>query len=285
MDTLTSELPHLLKLLDDEQPDIREAVSAQLQLYGGDLSEYLTSTGIPLSDKELNLLSNLLQPSRRESLRETWFTPSKDLLEPDGDWALFEAFLRMISDFLHDGISLRPSLSDLLDDLAEDSRALNLDEPVALSQWLIEEEHFTGNKKNYYSPRNSDLAFVIENRTGIPLSLSLILILVAQRWNIPILGCNYPGHFLCWSDTPSGPIVIDPYNQSRVLPVQKIIHDNPGISPIAAHALNYPATQLNILHRLLANLAHAYTESKEKDNLLLINELSKSLDAVRSPTI
>ncbi len=278
MSDQTTTLPYLLRLLDDEQPDVRTVVSKHLANYGGDLSDQVAGLGIDLSTKDREVLSGLLQPARRESLRQAWFTPSQALLTPDGDWDLFEAFLRMISDFLHDGVSLRPSMSDLLDDLADESAELGLDDPIPLASWLFEGERLTANRTDYYNPRNSDLAYAIECGTGNPLSLSLILTLIAQRRKIPIYGCNYPGHFLCWTDTSSGPLVIDPYNKARTLAVKQIIANNPGISTTSREALSSPARQIDMLRRVLSNLAHAYTKSNSDEDLLLIKELSLSLD-------
>lgn len=271
-------LPFLLRLLDDEQPDVRRVVSAQLAGFGGDLSDQVAGLGIDLSAKDLEVLSGLLQPARRDALRESWFTPTRALLEPDGDWDLFEAFLRMISDFLHDGVSLRPSMTDLLDELADESAEMEIDDPIPLASWLFDGSRLTANKRDYYNPLNSDLASVLDNGTGTPLSLSLILILVAQRRKIPIYGCNYPGHFLCWTDTSSGPLVIDPYNKARTLAVKQIIANNPGISTTSRDALNSPARQVDMLRRVLSNLAHAYTKNESADDLILVKELSESLD-------
>lgn len=274
----TTTLPFLLRLLDDEQPDVRRVITAQLANFGGDLSDQVAGLGIDLSTKDREVLSTLLQPARRDSLRQAWFTPSRALLEPDGDWDLFESFLRMISDFLHDGVSLRPTMTDLLDELADESAELGLDDPIPLASWLFDGERLTANKRDYYNPRNSDLANVLESGIGNPLSLSLILTLVAQRRKMPIYGCNYPGHFLCWTDTSSGPLVIDPYNKARTLAVKQIIANNPGISTTSRDALTHPARQIDMLRRVLSNLAHAYTKSESTEDLMLVKELTESLD-------
>ncbi|MBK1834429.1 transglutaminase-like domain-containing protein [Roseibacillus ishigakijimensis] len=271
-------LPYLLRLLDDEQPDVRREVSAQLANFGGDLSDQIAGLGVDLSREDREILSTLLLPARRAALREAWFTPSRALLQPDGDWELFEAFLRMISDYLHDGVSLRPSLSDMLDELAEESTDLELNDPIPLASWLFESGKLKPNKEDYYNPRNSDLAAVLENGAGNPLSLSLILTLVAQRRKIPIYGCNYPGHFLCWTDTSSGPLVIDPYNKARTLAVKQIIANNPGISATSREALATPARQVDMLRRVLSNLAHAFTKNGSEEDLALVTELTDSLD-------
>lgn len=271
-------LPFLLKLLDDEQPEVRQIVSTHFSQFGGDLSDSVASSGILLSAESRTILSDLLLPARREALRRDWFTPSRELAEPDGDWELFEAFLRMISDYLHDGVSLRPSLSDLLDDLAEESADHELDCPVRLADWLFKGRLLGPNKRDYYNPKNSDLAHVLITGQGNPLSLSIILILVAQRRSFPVYGCNYPGHFLCWTDTFEGPLIIDPYNKGRTLTAKKILASNPGLPQLSRSALDSPASQIDMLRRLLSNLGHAFDKNDSTEDTALIKELSASLN-------
>jgi regulator of sirC expression with transglutaminase-like and TPR domain len=184
----------------------------------------------------------------------------------------------MISDYLHDGISLRASLSDSLDQLAEEAEQEGIDDPLVLASWLFDGERFLPNRDDYYDPANSDLANVLETGKGNPLSLCLVLILVAQRRKLPIFGCNYPGHFLCWLDTSSGPLVIDPYNKARTLAVKQIMTNNPGLSAASRDSLGAPARQADMLRRLLSNLAHSFTKMDRPDDLLLVQELADSLD-------
>ena len=54
----------------------------------------------------------------------------------------------------------------------------------------------SGNRDDYYDPRNSYINHVLERRMGIPITLSLICIEVGRRAGVPILGIGMPGHFL-----------------------------------------------------------------------------------------
>ncbi|MDP0489878.1 MAG: transglutaminase family protein [Verrucomicrobiota bacterium JB023] len=271
-------LPYLLRLLDDEEPTVRSEIKAQLSHFGGDLSDHIAGLGIDLSPQDREVLSQILLPARRKALREAWFAPGKALDHADGDWDLLESFLRLLSDYLHDGVSLRASLSDALDDWAEESASLSLNEPLLVANWLFDGKRLRANRKDYYNPRNSDLAEVLETGVGNPLSLSLILILIAQRREMPVFGCNYPGHFLCWLDTADGPQVIDPYNKARMLPVKQIVHNNPGLSNVSRETLAAPCSQLDILKRMLSNLSHSFTKINSPEDAELVRELLDSLD-------
>src|SRR4051794_12190459 len=57
-------------------------------------------------------------------------------------------------------------------------------------------EGFTGNHSEYYDPRNSYLHDVIERRTGIPITLSVVMIELGRRIGVPVAGVGLPGHFV-----------------------------------------------------------------------------------------
>lgn len=57
-------------------------------------------------------------------------------------------------------------------------------------------EGFAGNRHDYYDPRNSYLHDVIERRTGIPITLSVLTIELGRRVGVPVVGIGMPGHFL-----------------------------------------------------------------------------------------
>lgn len=65
-----------------------------------------------------------------------------------------------------------------------------------ISRWLADDLGFTGNHDDYYDARNSYLNDILDRRTGIPISLSLIYIEVGRRAGVPLVGIGLPGHFL-----------------------------------------------------------------------------------------
>ena len=68
--------------------------------------------------------------------------------------------------------------------------------PAAISAYLFDELGFAGNREAYYDWRNSCLDRVIATRTGIPISLSVLMIEVARRIGVPLVGVGMPAHFL-----------------------------------------------------------------------------------------
>jgi hypothetical protein len=70
-------------------------------------------------------------------------------------------------------------------------------DPVPLlTGYLHGELGFDGNRDDYYNHENSLLPMVMENRRGLPLTLSLLYLFVAARAGIEVHGVNLPGHFI-----------------------------------------------------------------------------------------
>ena len=128
-----------------------------------------------------------------------------------GDVPLDEASL-LISTELQPGLDLIEWLA-ALDMLAGDCPTPTA---VGVARYLFEHEHFTGNREAYYDWRNSCLDRVIATRTGIPISLSVLMIEVARRVGVKLVGVGMPTHFLVGvADDPE--VFFDPFTSGRAL--------------------------------------------------------------------
>src|ERR1041384_6799719 len=85
----------------------------------------------------------------------------------------------------------------------------------ALNRYLFDEQGFEGNASDYYDPRNSMLHRVLERRTGIPITLSVVYMEVGRHAGLRVEGVGLPGHFVVRayeSDDTEGTLV-DPFNR------------------------------------------------------------------------
>jgi regulator of sirC expression with transglutaminase-like and TPR domain len=64
-----------------------------------------------------------------------------------------------------------------------------------INRYLYDDLGFVGNTTDYYDPRNSFLNEVIDRRTGIPITLSLVYLAIARRIGLPMVGHQYAGAF------------------------------------------------------------------------------------------
>jgi hypothetical protein len=270
------ELSALIRLLDDETPEVRQRVSERLISNGGDISEFLSSSMITLSTQDKATLSHILHQARHITIERDWLVPSGGANALREDWEEFEALLRVLSDFLHDGISCRQPLSDALDLLAEEAESLEITDPRALAHFLFASGQLRGNQEHYDDPRNSDLAWCIAAGKSNPIGLCVIYTLVARRLDLNVEAINFPGHFLCRIHEDGYPMIVDCFHHGETHPQAQLMND-PGISRAARVALREVADPGSILVRMLNNLEAALQKADRIQDARLIRHLRESL--------
>src|SRR5205807_10541056 len=114
-----------------------------------------------------------------------------------------EAYLGELAAMAHD---VRPRLRGGLPDRVR-----------ALCRYLFHELGFRGNSQAYYDPRNSYFNEVLDRRTGIPLTLTLVAITVGGRAGLMVEGVGLPGHFVVKAVEGSREVLFDPFHEGRLL--------------------------------------------------------------------
>ena len=72
---------------------------------------------------------------------------------------------------------------------------------------------FKGNDKDYYNPDNSCINMVLQDRTGIPITLGVLYMAVAQRLGLQLHGLNLPGRFMLGNNTEGVTnLLVDPFD-------------------------------------------------------------------------
>lgn len=150
---------------------------------------------------------------------------------------------------------------------------------VALNQILFEEEGFYGNVDHYYDPKNSFLNDVLDRKTGIPITLSIIYLEVGQRLGLPLKGVSFPGHFLVKLEISTHSIlVLDPFLKGIPLSeitlnqrLEEVQGKGRSGKVFLRQALQTASTQ-DILVRMLRNLKDIYLRSEQWTKLLPIME-------------
>jgi regulator of sirC expression with transglutaminase-like and TPR domain len=132
---------------------------------------------------------------------------------------------------------------------------------MCLNNVFFEEDLFRGATKNYYSPEHSYLAHVLRTKRGIPLSLSLVYLLVADRVGIEVEGIGMPLHFLVYH--PVLNVFIDTFNQGSFLSredCEKFVRQS-GFS--FQESMLTRSSNMVIVQRLLRNLVYAHTKHRQ----------------------
>jgi len=146
---------------------------------------------------------------------------------------------------------------------------------AVLNRYLFDELGFMPNTQDYFDPRNSLLNDVMERRTGIPITLSLIYMAVGNRIGLALKGVCYPGHFLVKCELPDGMIVLDPFSRGQSLDItdlQRMLREAQGgeVSRAIVASLLVAASKREILIRMLRNLKAIYIRNRDLDNALAI---------------
>ena len=146
-----------------------------------------------------------------------------------------------------------------------------------LNQYFYRELGFGSNLNNYYDPDNSYLHRVLKTRRGIPISLAMLYVDMAQQIGLDVKGISFPGHFLMKLSIPSGDIILDPINgaslsreelEDRLEPYVEQIRRSG--KPLAQYLDAAPARE--ILVRMLRNLKSLYLDQTRWQQLLDVQQ-------------
>ncbi len=137
---------------------------------------------------------------------------------------------------------------------------------------------FVGNRDDYYDPLNSYLPSVLERKTGIPLTLALVMIECGRELGLPLVGVGFPGHYLLRHDGVEE-ILIDPFSGTLVDRGRLIKQLNePGIDDESIRPLLKSTGKRKSLLRLVSNLKHAYMLRNDFERALRTCEISLMLN-------
>ena len=249
-----NQLPHLIKLLDDESPTVRNTVLNELAAFGGALEHELLRLKIMLGPHQMRTLQSLLREHNSKWLKEAW--PMWFGMENDNE--KLEKALSLIAEY-QNGRLYHVELKDLLDDLAHEftssQRPTNARE---LSNFLFRTKPLQGAHSDYYNPCNSNLVYVIERKRGIPISLVCIYILVGYRLGLAIAGCNFPGHFLALISENKKQMIVDCFDGGRFLEDADLAHLNAPLPLTTRDLAQLRCGAVIIVARVLRNLINAY---------------------------
>lgn len=180
--------------------------------------------------------------------------------------------------------TLRPPVDNAAALAQLDELAASVADPSveALCAALFGEAGFHGNRDAYYDAENSYLDAVIARRTGIPITLSVLVIEVGRRVGLPLCGVGMPGHFLVGvGERPER--FLDAFDGGRLL-------DSEGCAALLATlgaapggfdpAWLEPVSGFEILARVLANLRAIHQQQGDRGALARVLRLRSRVPGV-----
>jgi len=150
----------------------------------------------------------------------------------------------------------------------------------SLNRYFFQELGFAGNVNDYYDPRNSHLQHVLATRRGIPITLALLFIEIAQQLGLDARPVSFPGHFLVKLKMPQGEVIIDPFTgqslsrealDERLAPYrhrQGLVGEFEAPLGLFLQA----ASARDVLARLLRNLKEIHRSAEDWPRLLAVQQ-------------
>lgn len=206
----------------------------------------------------------------------------RSLVQSDEQFPLLEAAACLAQDEYPE-LDVQRVLGDVDQLLARLKRRLPADAPALqrlrlLNQFFFRELSFGGNVNNYYDPDNSFLNAVLRTRRGIPITLAVIWLELAQGLGLHARGVAFPGHFMVKVTLPKGQVIIDPFTgqslsreelSERLEPYRQrsgLVDDFEVPMGLYLQA----ATPREIIARMLRNLKEIYKGQSDASRLIAV---------------
>lgn len=141
-----------------------------------------------------------------------------------------------------------------------------------LSRVLYQEEGYSGNKADYHNPENSYVAHVLITKLGIPISLSVVYLLVAHRLKLPVYGINLPLHFMLYYESSDFSTFIDPFHGGILVEKDTCIKFLEANGFTESPDYFSKTSTVTILKRILTNLLNIYKKNGMEDMEILLSK-------------
>lgn len=172
---------------------------------------------------------------------------------PDLDFTAVHGWIDQVSD----------ELSSRMNYSADEGEAVRL-----FRDGLTQSQGLNGSREMFETPEGSFLNKVIASKRGIPISLSVLFMAVAQKLGMNLQGVSAPGHFLTRYESVGGPIFIDPYTSGAILSLEEAVcrvRKMTLLSRDQAERTLEPVGPRSIILRMLTNLKALYAKQGNWD--------------------
>ncbi|NBC84614.1 MAG: hypothetical protein GVY25_00280 [Bacteroidetes bacterium] len=262
-ETIQREVNALVRLLDDPDEDVQEQVQNRLTDLGREAMPALRRAYDASQGEQRRQIDEVVRRLHWNDIQTAWHA----ILGADEPNLERGAFILALYRFPGLDVEAYQEILDEWADRVEERvmRSVGVDRARVLMEFLADEIGLTGNRDDYDDPNNSYLNRVIDRRLGIPISLAVIALSVADRLAIPLYGVGMPAHFLVKYSDARGEVYFDVFNDGQPVSREECVRFllRAGIQPKPAYFEAAPPTE--ILLRMVRNLRHtARTSGNEQ---------------------
>jgi regulator of sirC expression with transglutaminase-like and TPR domain len=251
----------LLKLLADEDSAVYRPVREKILSHGSEVINWLQphtlSNDPALRRRAQDIISHFGRQAADNQFLGFCLKHGEEFDLEEGVWFLAQTQYPEINVEAYQALldTFAAEIRERLDLTREPKEVLS-----RINTYLFEELGFSGNEENYYDPENSYLNRVIDRRTGNPINLSLLYMVLARRLRLPVTGIGLPGHFICRHQSSAAEIFIDAFNGGKFLSkadcVQYLAHANYSLRDDCLA----PVSARRMLLRICGNLHQTYLQ-------------------------
>jgi len=265
-------------LLDDTSPVVRAALVTEFGRHSAIVVPFLRETA--------------RGQDRALAWHAAWFLQQLNISDPVAE---FKGFIHSLNYELETGALLLSRIHSpqldvgaccaTFDEIAARCRELMVEPSTArdkcrvLNRVLFHEYGFHGNVEHYTDPLNSFIDEVLSRRKGLPITLSMVYMLVAQRTGLSLEPVGMPGHFVVGCFLEATPFFIDPFDQGALRTPAELFamlrehHPAPTLSDLA------PTPVREVLCRCCRNLSHHYAVADDEPRARLYAGLVEEFEA------
>lgn len=249
----SKQIPYLLALIDDDSPTTRRAVLKELSAYGKNLEQIYDTLNPPPTESVRRKVQELLSHYLYNENGNHWM----DWLNEEDDYNRLEKAVTFLSSYQSgflDPDGIKKEIEELATAFKSTGAEINIFE---LSNFLFVSLGYSGDKSSYYDPKNNDISYVLKHKKGLPISLTIIYMLMGKKLGLSIEGYNFPGHFMAKSEWNGVSYLIDCFNNGEIFKENDFLNANVS-GNIDTNKKIFKANSKIIVGRVLRNLAKAY---------------------------
>ncbi|MEX0945581.1 MAG: transglutaminase-like domain-containing protein [Balneolaceae bacterium] len=275
------EIESLIYLLDDPDPEVQESVKLRFKELGENavpLLDQFRTESIKIAEKKAinEIIYNITIDSlfvdfsdlisqgiySLSDLEEALFTLAR-FGNPTLRTEEYKKRLDKLTSVIGSKITSTPSLSEKMQ---------------ILLKYLFRELRFRGDATHYHHIDNAYLDRVIDQRKGMPIMLSVVVLLISNRLGLPFYGVNMPIHFMLMYETPNQAILIDPFDGGTIVTYNQCYYflKKNGIEPRPEHLKK--ATPHEILIRCIRNMTISYRKINDDKKVADLNQLLRLMN-------
>ena len=271
-------LKAILELLDDPTPSVRQAIVVELDNLGEDGRQFI------------------LQCCRSDNLTVRHHAHKVlTVLDKDSPVKMFHRFIRSLNYELESGYFLLSRIDNRnldvtahiqkLDEMANRCRSL-IYSPMSLrekcrvlNRVIFHEYGFAGNRADFNNPSNTFIHSLFKTRKGLPISLSILYLLVARRLEMPLEPVGVPGRFMVGCFVEDKPFFIDPFENGMFRSLEDIVYYIESHEMSVTLGLLGPCPVGEVLCRCCRNLAEQFAMLNERAKAELYGSFAYAFEA------